>query len=82
MDADAEVFAVLGAQYLDAREHVERELGEGEGVILAPVETSDDHVGVADRLDLLQPQPIEQIVERREELVQALDQLGGQRVDA
>ena len=51
-------------------EHVERELGEGEGVVLPAVEATHDHVRVADGLDLLEAELVEQIVERREQLVQ------------
>ena len=54
--------------------HGQRHLHQHRGVIVAPLrQAGHDHVGVADGLDLLEPELIGQPIEIGEQLVQHLD---------
>ncbi len=59
-----------------AADQVERQVGDALGVIDRLVQqAADDHVGVADRLDLLESMTLDQVVEDGEHLIEDRYQL-------
>ena len=60
---------------LDLLDHLEGRLGDRRRVVGPAIETADDQVCVADRLDLLDAGPLADLVEAGEEHVELLDQV-------
>ena len=90
VDPDAHSQGASAGEPLRVEEvaHLERHLGDCVGVIRArPRNAADDHVRVADRLDLLEPVSIRDVVESGEDVVERGDQssrreLGGEPGEA